>query len=158
MSFKESFTRSSVKALTDVLLSTIPKKHFTTQEKADSYMLTGDERFSYDAGEKWTCGFGKAAFTPADYNEKTYYIAGYDSNNPVKGVLDDLYARAVFLDDNRGNGGVIFCALDCVGMSRKDINEIRMLALESGKLGKIKSINISSTPSCLQLRCRIVLI
>ena len=145
MSFKESFTRSSVKTLTDVLLSTIPKKHFTTQEKADSYMLTGDERFSSDAGEKWTCGFGKAAFTPADYNERTYYIAGYDSNNPVKGVLDDLYARAVYLDDNRGNGGVIFCALDCVGMSRKDINEIRKIALESGRLGKLKSINISST-------------
>lgn len=145
MNFKDSFTRKSVGALTDVLLSTIPKKHFTTQEKADGYMLTGDERFSSDAGEKWTCGFGKAAFTPVDYKEKTYYIAGYDSNNPVKGVLDDLYARAVFLDDNRGNGGVIFCALDCVGMSRKDINDIRKYALESGKLGKLKSINISST-------------
>ncbi len=60
-------------------------------------------------------------------------------------MLDDLYARAVYLDDNRGDGGVIFCALDCVGISRKDINEIRMLALESGKLGKMKSINISST-------------
>ncbi len=145
MSFKESFTRKSVKALTDVLLSTISKKHFTTQEKADRYMLTGDECFSFAAGEKWTCGFGKAAFTPTDYKEKTYYIAGYDSNNPVKGVLDDLYARAVYLDDNRGNGGVIFCALDCVGMSRKDINDIRKYALESGKLGKLKSINISST-------------
>lgn len=145
MNFKDSFTKSAVTALTNFLISTMAKKHFTTQENADRYMLTGDEKFSSAAGEKWTCGFGKAAYTPADYNNKTYYIAGYDSNNPVKGVLDDLYARAVYLDDNRGSGGVIFCALDCVGISRKDINDIRKYAIESGKLGKIKSINISST-------------
>lgn len=145
MSFKDNFTRGAISALTNLLISTMPKKYFTTQAKSNQFMLTGNEKFSYEAGEKWTCGFGKAAYTPDDYDKKTYYIAGYDSNNPVKGILDDLYARAVYLDDNRGDGGVIFCALDCVGISRKDINEIRMLALESGKLGKMKSINISST-------------
>ncbi|MBQ7837793.1 MAG: neutral/alkaline non-lysosomal ceramidase N-terminal domain-containing protein [Clostridia bacterium] len=123
----------------------MPKNRFTTQEKSNRYMLEGDKSFSYVPGEKWTCGFAKAAYTPADYNNKTYFIAGYDSNNPVKGVLDDLYARAVYLDDNRGDGGVIFCALDCVGISRRDINDIRKYALESGRLGKVKSINISST-------------
>lgn len=145
MKFKESFTKTAVKTLMDVILSTIPKKCFTTQENSNKFMLTGDEKFSYVPGKKWTCGFGKALFTPDDYDSKTYYIAGYDSNNPVKGVLDNLYARAVYLDDNRGDGGVVFCALDCVGMSRKDINDIRKLALESGRLGKVKSINISST-------------
>ncbi len=145
MNFKDTLTKKAVKSLTDFILSTMPKKHFTTQETADKYMLTGNGKFSYVPGEKWTCGFGKASYTPADYKSKTYYIAGYDSNNPVKGVLDDLYARAVYLDDNRGDGGAIFCALDCVGISRKDINDIRKAALESGKLGKIKSINISST-------------
>ena len=145
MKFKESFTKTAVKTLMDVILSTIPKKCFTTQENSNKFMLTGDEKFSYVPGKKWTCGFGKASFTPDDYDSKTYYIAGYDSNNPVKGVLDNLYARAVYLDDNRGDGGVVFCALDCVGMSRKDINDIRKLALESGRLGKVKSINISST-------------
>ncbi len=145
MSFKDSFTRNAIAALTNMLISTMPKKYFTTQANSNKFMLTGNEKFSYEAGEKWTCGFGKAVYTPKDYDKKTYYIAGYDSNNPVKGVLDDLYARAIYLDDNRGDGGVIFCALDCVGISRKDINEIRKLALESGKLGKMKSINISST-------------
>ena len=145
MKFKESFTKTAVKTLMDVILSTIPKKCFTTQENSNKIMLTGDEKFSYVPGKKWTCGFGKASFTPDDYDSKTYYIAGYDSNNPVKGVLDNLYARAVYLDDNRGDGGVVFCALDCVGMSRKDINDIRKLALESGRLGKVKSINIAST-------------
>lgn len=145
MNFKDSFTKKSVTALANFLISTMPKNRFTTQEKSNRYMLEGDKSFSYVPGEKWTCGFAKAAYTPADYNNKTYFIAGYDLNNPVKGVLDDLYARAVYLDDNRGNGGVIFCALDCVGISRRDINDIRKYALESGRLGKVKSINISST-------------
>lgn len=145
MNFKDRFLKGAVTALTKTVLSTMPKKYFTTQEKADEFMLRGDEKFLSDAGEKWTCGFGKAAYTPDDYVGKTYYIAGYDSNNPVKGVLDELYARAVFLDDNRGDGGVIFCALDCVGISRRDINDIRKYALQSGRLGKMKSINISST-------------
>ena len=26
---------------------------------------------------------------------KTYYIAGYNSDNPAEGVPDDMYARAV---------------------------------------------------------------
>ncbi len=145
MNFKDSFTKKSVTALANFLISTMPKNRFTTQESSNRYMLEGDKSFSYAPGEKWTCGFAKAAYTPADYDNKTYFIAGYDSNNPVKGVLDDLYARAVYLDDNRGNGGVIFCALDCVGISRRDINDIRKYALESGRLGKVKSINISST-------------
>ena len=145
MNFKDSFTKKSVTALANFLISTMPKNRFTTQENSNRYMLEGDKSFSYVPGEKWICGFAKAAYTPADYNNKTYFIAGYDSNNPVKGVLDDLYARAVYLDDNRGNGGVIFCALDCVGISRRDINDIRKYALESGRLGKVKSINISST-------------
>ena len=145
MNFKDSFTKKSVTALANFLISTMPKNRFTTQEKSNRYMLEGDKSFSYVPGEKWICGFAKAAYTPADYDNKTYFIAGYDSNNPVKGVLDDLYARAVYLDDNRGNGGVIFCALDCVGISRRDINDIRKYALESGRLGKVKSINISST-------------
>lgn len=145
MNFGNSLTKKAVGFLTSFIISTMPKKCFTTQKVSDEFMLAGDERFSYAPGEKWTCGFGKQSFTPADYDRKTYYIAGYDSNNPVKGVLDDLYARAVYLDDNRGNGGVVFCALDCVGMSRKDINDIRKYVIESGRLGKIKSINISST-------------
>ncbi len=145
MSFKENFTRNAIAALTNILISTMPKKFFTKQDKANKFMLTGDEKFSLESGKNWTCGFGKAIFTPENVTDKTYYIAGYDSNNPANSILDDLYARAIYLDDNRGNGGAVFCAIDCVGMSRKDINDIRMYALESGKLGKVKSINVAST-------------
>lgn len=145
MGFKESFTKGAITALTNVLISTMPKKLFTSQANSNKFMLAGNEKFTQNAGEKWTCGFGKAKYTPDLGDGNIYYIAGYDSNNPAKSILDDLYARAVYLDDNRGDGGVIFCALDCVGISRHDINDIKMLALESGKLGKMKSINISAT-------------
>ena len=145
MKFKDNLTKKAVDFLINSIVSTMPKKCFTTQENSDKYMLTGNDKFSYVPGEKWTCGFGKESYTPDDFGSKTYYIAGYDSNNPVKGVLDNLFARAVYIDDNRGDGGAIFCALDCVGISRKDINDIRKLVIESGRLGKVKSVNIAST-------------
>ncbi len=145
MKFKDNLTKKAVDFLINSIVSTMPKKCFTTQKNSDKYMLTGNDKFSYVPGEKWTCGFGKETYTPDDFGSKTYYIAGYDSNNPVKGVLDNLFARAVYIDDNRGDGGAIFCALDCVGISRKDINDIRKLVIESGRLGKVKSVNIAST-------------
>lgn len=107
-------------------------------------MLTGDETFSYN-GEKWTVGFAKEVLTPDDITEEKYYIAGYNTNNPAQSVLDDMYAKAVYLDDNSGRGGVVICAIDCVGISRKDINDIRKLVIESGKIPDLKSINICAT-------------
>ena len=118
---------------------------FTTQEEAATYLLPGDEAFSADAGDNWTVGFAKEILTPDDVGEKTYYIAGYNSNNPAEGVLDDMYARAVYLDDNTGRGGVALCAVDCVGLSRHDINDIRARVIESGKIPGLKSVNVCST-------------
>ena len=128
-----------------IILTLSPYTAFTTQEEAAKYMLPGDAAFSREAGEYWTVGFAKAVLTPDDVGEKAYYIAGYNSNNPAVGVLDDIYARAVYLDDNTGRGGTVFCAIDCVGLSRHDINEIRALVIGSGRIPDVKSINICST-------------
>lgn len=108
-------------------------------------MLAGDKTFSSVAGEKWTVGFAKTKLTPEDVSADTYYIAGYNTNNPALDVLDDMYAKAVYLDDNTGRGGVVLCAIDCVGISRADINDIRQKVIESGKLGDVKSINVCAT-------------
>ena len=54
--------------------------------------------------DRFTAGFGKAVMIPDDVKTKTYYIAGYNSDNPAEGVLDDMFARAVYLDDNTGRG------------------------------------------------------
>lgn len=123
------------------------ESRFTTAYKANRYMLTGDEKFSDNCGEFFTCGFAKTVLTPDDVSKDNYYIAGYGSNNPAKGVLDDMYARAVYIDDNTGRGGVVMCSIDAVGISRKDINDIRKAVIESGKIPSLKSINISATHS-----------
>ena len=91
-----------VGGLSKAIISLLPKKNFTTPEKADKYMLTGDSSFSKSLGEYFSCGFGKEVVTPVDADSGKYFIAGYDSNNPAKGVLDDMYARAVYIDDNPG--------------------------------------------------------
>lgn len=143
----DKIVRSSLLGLSKTIIFSMPEKNFTTSEKANKYMLKGDNKFSTQKGEHFTCGFGKAVLTPDDVKTRKYYIAGYDSNNPAQGVLDDMYARAVYIDDNTGRGGVIMCSVDAVGISRKDINRIRKLVIESKKIPSLKSINICATHS-----------
>ncbi len=136
--------RGIISGLLSLIILFVPNSTYTTVEETSKYMLTGDKMFSYN-GEKWTVGFSKEVLTPDNITEEAYYIAGYNTNNPAKSVLDDMHAKAVYLDDNSGRGGVIICAIDCVGISRKDINDIRKTVIESGKIPSLKSINICST-------------
>lgn len=138
--------RGIISGLLSLIILFVPNSTYTTVEETSKYMLTGDETFSYN-GEKWTVGFAKEVLTPDDITEEAYYIAGYNTNNPAKSVLDDMYSKAVYLDDNSGRGGVAICAIDCVGISRKDINDIRKIVIESGKIPSLKSINICATHS-----------
>lgn len=143
----DNLTKKSIEALSKGIISSMPKSYFTTAEKANRYMLTGDEKFSSDAGEFFTCGFAKSVLTPEDAASGKYFIAGYDSNNPATGVLDDMFARAVYIDDNTGRGGVVMCSIDAVGISRKDINDIRKAVIESKKIPSLKSISVAATHS-----------
>ena len=136
-----------ISGLLSLILLFVPNSTYTSVEETSEYMLGGDVTFSDTAGEGWTVGFASSVLTPEDITADTYYIAGYNTNNPALSVLDDMHAKAVYLDDNTGRGGVIVCAIDCVGMSRKDINDIRKIVIESGKIPNIKSINICSTHS-----------
>lgn len=137
----------SVELLSKGIIASMPENEFSTKQAADRYMLCGDKTFTDNAGKFFTCGFAKTVLTPADADKGIYFIAGYDSNNPAKGVLDDIFARAVYIDDNTGRGGVILCCIDAVGMSRHDINDVRKEVIESGKIPTLKSINISCTHS-----------
>ena len=138
-------TRKSIELLGKIIVLSMPKKSLANVEISSKYMKTGDEKFNFTSGEFFTCGFGKEILTPNDVEEKKYFIAGYDSNNKAEDVLDDMFARAIYIDDNKGNGGVVICAIDAVGMSRKDINDIRKLVFESNEIGKLKSLNICCT-------------
>lgn len=142
-----AFVRKIISTILAFIIGIMPASMFTTEEDASKYMLTGDETFSYCSGEEWTVGFAKEVLTPEDVTADTYYIAGYNTNNPALDILDDMHAKAVYLDDNTGRGGVVICAIDCVGISRADINDIRQAVIESGKIPDLKSINICATHS-----------
>ena len=143
----DKITRKSIEALSKSIISAMPESYFTTPEKANRYMLTGDDKFSEKTGEFFTCGFAKSVLTPDDAASGKYFIAGYDSNNPATGVLDDMFARAVYIDDNTGRGGVVMCSIDAVGISRKDINDIRKIVIESKKIPALKSVSVAATHS-----------
>ncbi len=143
----DKIVRKAIEALSKTVIYLMPKSYFTSDENANKYMLTGDKKFSDKAGCCYTCGFGKAVLTPDDIASGRYFIAGYDSNNPATGVLDDMCARAVYIDDNSDRGGVVICSIDAVGISRKDINDIRKIVIDSGKIPSLRSINICATHS-----------
>ncbi len=140
-----ALVRKIISALLTLIIMVLPGSMFTNETDEAQYMLTGDSVFSDESGECWTVGFAKEVLTPADVSADTFYIAGYNTNNPATGVLDDMYAKAVYLDDNTGRGGVIICAIDSVGISRADINDIRQMVIESGEIPNLKSINICAT-------------
>ncbi len=141
----DKFVGKSINLLSKIIISSMPKSYFTDGKEADKYMLSGDNKFNRIRGKYFTCGFSRSILTPDDISDSKYFIAGYDSNNPATGVLDDMFARAVYLDDNTGSGGIILCCVDAVGLSRKDINEIRKIVIKSGKISHLKSINICAT-------------
>ena len=143
----DNIVKNLIYGLSKAIVFCMPGKKFTTNDVADKYMLTGDKKFSRVAGDFFSCGFSKAVLTPEDVESKKYFIAGYDSNNPAENVLDDMFARSVYIDDNTGRGGVIFCSVDAVGISRYDINRIRKIVIESKKIPAIRSINICATHS-----------
>lgn len=96
-------------------------------------------------GTHWTIGFDKRELVPDDILAKPYYIAGYSINKPAKGILDPQYARAVWLDDNSGRGGVVMVAVDCIGLTRTDVEHIRKSLKEFQKESGCRSIHVMST-------------
>lgn len=104
--------------------------------------------FDYGKGtpsDHFTLGFGKAKMTLPDIETKTYYMAGYGTNKPATGVLDPLFAHAVWLDDNTGRGGILLVSLDFVGMLNKDINAMRQSLSGFVRMTGCRGIHICST-------------
>ena len=96
-------------------------------------------------GHIWTIGFDKREIIPDDLDTGTYYIAGYKPDNPATGLLDPQYVRAIWIDDNSGRGGVVMVAVDCIGLSRADVENMRKLLADFQKNSGCRSINIIST-------------
>lgn len=95
----------------------------------------------------FTVGFGKCPVMPACKipGKTTFYVGGYRINHPATGVLDPMMAKAVYIDDNTGRGGVVICQIDSVGVFRPDVMEIRNRLPDFCAQTGCRSINICST-------------
>ncbi len=97
--------------------------------------------------DKFTFGFAQKTVMPEDKipGKKKYYVAGYRINNPATGVLDDLQAKAMWIDDNSGRGGIVLVSVDCVGLFGEDVKNIRELLCDFCRKTNCRSINIFAT-------------
>jgi hypothetical protein len=125
------------------------------------FQWAGNSRMSYDAGAfcpgdnfflalhqagpRWSVGFAKAVITPEDAVSDKYFLAGCGNGMHPDEVFDDLYVRAVYLDDNTGRGGTVFCVIDCIGLSNHDVLRIRRKVAEYNPGITLKAVNVSST-------------
>ena len=96
---------------------------------------------------KWELGYSQESILPPDIRTKKYCIAGNTRlpANYAKGVLDDIRVRTIALDDSSGKGKVILSCVDCIGISNKNIREIRKRLSDFSKENNISCINICST-------------
>ena len=81
--------------------------------------------------------------------DSPYYLGGYllqnFPSNTVEEVLDDMNVYTVVMDDGSGRGKVAFCTIECIGISNKDIRDIRAMLSDYAKANNIVSINVTAT-------------
>ena len=86
-----------------------------------------------DPGETFTDGNGNDKFDPV-------WIAGFGNNRPANGVHDDIWARAMVIDDGKTRLAIV--VLDAIGFMNNDVIDLR------GKISKESGITyaiVSST-------------
>lgn len=67
----------------------------------------------------WQVGAAKVAITP----DRPVWLAGYSRDSKSDGVHDDIWARAMAIDN--GSATVLILAVDLIGLMRPDVNDIR---------------------------------
>jgi len=105
----------------------------------------GEDSRADAIGTVWTAGYGQAELIPPDMDNNTYWIAGYAVDKAITGVLDYQMAKALWLDDNSGLGGIVIAVVDCIGLPRADVEKIRGLLAGFKQESGCRSINIIST-------------
>lgn len=112
---------------------------------------SGDFRDPSEADGRWSLGSSSVSLVPDDYTEKDYYLGGYlmfenGFNNRVESVIDDMKARVIAINDGCGSGTAVFATIDSIGVTNKDIRQIRRLLLEkAGDDFDFSSITVTST-------------
>jgi len=113
------------------------------------YFLPGDAEFSWEPGGHWTLGFAKRNLTESpevreNIKNGVYRVAGFGPNKSTD-IMDDMFSKVIYLDDNTGRGGLLYAVIDCVGISNTDANAIRALVWDWAREKGVKSIQIAAT-------------
>ena len=78
----------------------------------------------FDKGETFTDGNGNGKFDPV-------WIAGFGNNRPANGIHDDVWARAMVVDDGKTRLAIV--VLDAIGFMNNDVIDLRgKISRESG--------------------------
>ncbi|MBE6812919.1 MAG: hypothetical protein E7523_08555 [Ruminococcaceae bacterium] len=113
--------------------------------------MDGRDNYQTEAGEnnKWSLGYASASLVPDDLTEQKYYIGRDLTERIAQGVYDDMRIRSVAMDDNSGNGIVIYAAVDTLGVTNADTISIRkgVLAWAEENGIDVANINITATHS-----------
>ena len=115
--------------------------------------LPGDAQFLWEPGESWSLGFAKQNLTGSaevreNIEQGVYVLPGFNdiaTTYRSTGIMDDLFAKAVFLDDNTGRGGILYAVVDCFGLTNTDANEIRARIWDWAREKGIRSIQVAAT-------------
>lgn len=94
--------------------------------------------------EFFNAGFAMQEVMPESVTDKKYFLAGYRMDHEIKGVLDPLTVRAMWLDCKDGNG-MIMVSADVIGLTGYDVSQIRASLSDFCKESGCKFINISCT-------------
>jgi len=95
--------------------------------------------------DHFTVGAAMEDLTPPDLLTHKYYMAGYGIWKPIQGVLNPVYATAVWIDDNAGHGGILLVSVDCVGMLNNDVALIRERLAPFCERTGCRAVNIMAT-------------
>lgn len=118
------------------------------EDEINANFLSGYETFIDEAtAAQWSVGYAKNELTPEDVLTERYFLGGYlrFPAQEATGVIDELWVRAVVLDDNSGRGAVAFAWIDTVGFMNNDVKAIREKLADITGDGKLVSINVGST-------------
>lgn len=118
-------------------------------ENTGEDILTGDTvyRTTPAAGAKWSLGYSSRSVIPEDFEADKYYLGRDLLNKKAQGIYDDMRIRVAVIDDNSGDGAIVFGALDCLGITSTDTRAIRSAVLDyCNKKGiKVQTVDICAT-------------
>lgn len=120
------------------------KKSFDKMDRVPAPPVVEPVFMKNDKGNYYNCGFASAEIMPDDIHKKSYWMAGYNIANKVKGVIDPLTVSAMWLDCDDGKG-IVLVSCDLVGFTGSDVQDIRNQLRGFSRKSGCQKIMISCT-------------